>query len=187
MPETPDLAVAAIHLIAALESAKFEYAIIGGLAVIVSGYNRFTEDIDAVVWDLDDRLDELVTVLETHGFSFRIPDGARNARQIRLLRMKDEAGVEVDLSMGFLPFEYEVITRASVMKLGDAMTARIASVEDLVIMKLVASRNRDLDDVTRLLELYPVQNKARIRRIVKDYADVLERPEILKNLKARVK
>ena len=54
-------------------------------------------------------------------------------------------------------------------------------------MKLVASRDRDLDDVTRLLELYPDQNKARIRRIVKDFAGVLEKPEILRNLKARVK
>jgi len=185
--ESPDLEKATRDLVHALDEGAFEYAIIGGLAVILNGYDRNTLDVDAVVWELDDRLEDLASRLIAHGFTFRVPDGVRNARQIRLLRMQDSEGVHIDLSMGFFPFEHDVIARASPMKLSESVTAQIASVEDLVIMKLVASRDRDLDDITRLLELYPNVNRPRIRRIVSDFAEALERPEIVQNLRERLR
>jgi hypothetical protein len=140
-----------------------------------------------VVWDLDDRLDELVEHLAQFGFVFRIPNGKSDARKIRVLRLISANGVNADLSMGLLPFENEVISRSDAMLLPDGDHAKVATVEDLIIIKLIASRDRDLDDVTRLLELHPKQDKTRIKRIVEDYAEVLENPDILRNLQERLK
>lgn len=187
MQEAPDLAPATKTLINALELNRFAYAIIGGLAVIINGYDRATTDIDAVVWDLDDRLEELISVLGAVGIQFRIKDGIRTARSVRVILLQTDHGVNIDLSMGVLPFEQEVISRASSMRLGDELIGQIATVEDLLIMKLVASRDRDLDDVTRLFELNPDVSHARIRRLVTEFAEALERPEIISNLDEKLK
>jgi hypothetical protein len=81
--------------------------------------------------------------------------------------------------MGALPFEEEVIARADQLSAGPNLTIPVASAEDLVIMTLVAARPRDLDDVRALLELYPDLGRARIRRIVTEYANVLEHQAIV--------
>jgi len=51
-----------------------------------------------------------------------------------------------------------------------------------VIMKLIASREKDIQDVIALKELYPDLDRRRIRAIVTDYAEALERPDIAENL-----
>jgi len=177
LQEAPDLAPATKTLINALELNRFAYAIIGGLAVIINGYDRATTDIDAVVWDLDDRLEELISVLGAVGIQFRIKDGIRTARSVRVILLQTDHGVNIDLSMGVLPFEQEVISRASSMRLGDELIGQIATVEDLLIMKLV----------TRLFDLNPDVSHARIRRLVTEFAEALERPEIISNLDEKLK
>lgn len=185
MPEAPSFSSALSDLVDALTASGVDYALIGGFAVIVHGYDRSTRDVDLVAWNVDDNIEDLVASLDERGFTFR-SGGIDEARQIRVLRMAHRTGIPIDISMGLLPFEHEVVERASDVGLGGDLVARIATVEDLVIMKLIASRPRDLDDITRLLELHPSQDRARIRRIVKEFAEALDDPEILKNLSERI-
>lgn len=68
------------------------------------------------------------------------------------------------------------------MDLGHGGIAKVASPEDLIIMKLTASREKDIQDVIALKEFYPDLDRRRIRTIVMDYAEALERPDIIENL-----
>jgi hypothetical protein len=104
------------------------------------------------------------------------------ARSTRLLHTVWNEEVFVDFMLGFFPFERETLDQATSMDLGRGAHAKIATPEDLVIMKLTASRDRDIQDVIALKELYPDLNRDRIRTIVTEYAEALERPEILANL-----
>jgi len=61
---------AAKRLQAAFASGGFSYAAIGGLAVIVRGYPRATRDIDAIVWDADQHLDDLISEFANQGLEF---------------------------------------------------------------------------------------------------------------------
>jgi len=50
-----------------MADGDFEYALAGGVAVIVNEPNRYTIDVDALVWDLDVRFEELLTLLNERG------------------------------------------------------------------------------------------------------------------------
>ena len=182
MTDTPNLAAATKAALEALTSGGFDYALIGGLAVILRGHDRYTRDVDALVWDLDDRLDELATLLSEHGFRALSADQKKLAKSTRLLHTIWHEEVFVDFMLGLVPFERETLDHATSMDIGRGTVARVAAPEDLIIMKLTASREKDIQDVIALKELYPDLDKNRIRTIVTDYAEALERPDIVENL-----
>ena len=54
-------------------------------------------------------------------------------------------------------------------------------------MKAVAHRTRDLADIEAVLEAYPKLDFKRIRKWVKEFAEVLEMPEIYEDLNKLIK
>ncbi len=182
MTDTPNVSAATDAALAALTEGGFDYALIGGLAVILRGHDRYTSDVDALVWDLDDRLDELASLLPKHGFRPPSTEELRLSKSTRLLHTLWQEEVFVDFMLGLVPFERETLDNATPMDLGRGGVAKVATPEDLVIMKLTASRERDIQDVIALKELYPDLDRRRIRTIVSDYAEALERLEITENL-----
>ncbi len=182
MRDTPKVSDATDALLAILEEGRFQYALVGGLAVVLQGYDRNTQDVDALVWDLDAHLDRFIALAKAHGLRPATPTALADARSIRILYLLTVDGTAVDVLLGFLPFEREVVNRAATMTLHDGVTALVSSPEDLIIMKLIASRGRDRYDVIALVELYPDIDKSRVRRVVTEYAELLDRPDILHNL-----
>ena len=180
--DTPNVSAATDAALGALTDGGFEYALIGGLAVILRGHDRYTRDVDALVWDLDDRLDELASLLPKHGFRPPTTEQLRLSKSTRLLHTIWQEKVFVDFMLGLFPFEREILDHATAMDLGRGGFAKVATPEDLIIMKLTASREKDIQDVIALKELYPDLDRRRIRAIVTDYAEVLERPDITENL-----
>lgn len=177
MTDGPDLHDALGRLDAALRSAGFSYAVIGGMAVVLRGYNRFTMDVDAVVLEADDRFPELLSALERHGITFRISDPVAFAKRNRVMLMRTSDGVPIDLSMGALNFELSAVERAPEEQLTPELSAPVVVIEDLMVMKLIALRDRDKDDVMRLLELYPDIDREAILATVTEFAEALESPE----------
>ena len=90
MPETESH-----HLYSALKSISLllkdndvEGMIIGGLAVSLVGRARYTNDIDLVILDLDDRLPEIISRLKKLGIEPRIEDVEKFAHKARVLLMR---------------------------------------------------------------------------------------------------
>ncbi|MBI1756649.1 MAG: hypothetical protein HYR64_06030 [Fimbriimonas ginsengisoli] len=180
----PQLEGTLARLHASLTGLGLPYAVIGGIAVILRGYDRSTQDLDAVVWGADGRLPELVAELGKNGLHLRRDDGVEFAKRNRILLLKSPDGTQADLSLGALPFEHELIRRATLELLGKSLSVPIATVEDLLIMKFIASRDRDLDDIRRLMDLHPELDRKRIARIVREYAKALNQPELIGNVRA---
>jgi len=176
---TPNLEDALRLVARVLDETDLPYALIGGMAVILRGHDRTTQDIDAVVLGLDEQLEPFLALAERQGLVFRLPNGLQFARQNRVVLLKAPDGTAIDVSMGFLPFEMEVAARATRFEIGENLQIPVASVEDLVIMKLIAARTRDYEDVDRLIELYPSLDRIRIRETVSEYAELLESPDIM--------
>lgn len=183
MTNIPNVQAATDALLSVLSEGRFEYALVGGLAVVLRGHDRLTQDVDALVWDLDDRLEDLVALLDKQKFRPSTDDQILKARATRLLHLVWRNQVAVDIMLGLVPFERETLDNSTEMVLDHGATAVVAAAEDLVIMKLIASRERDISDVIALKELYPDLDRNRIRSIVRDYAEALERADILDNLK----
>lgn len=62
----------------------------------------------------------------------------------------------------------------------------VASAEDLVIMKSVDGRSRDIADIENLIDVNPDPDVARIRRWIREFSSVLEMPEIHDNLEKQL-
>jgi hypothetical protein len=159
----------------AMAAEKTPVAVIGGIAINANGVARFTGDIDATIPGADLDLRALVRTLKAHAIVPRMPKAIEFARENQVLLLKHVAtGIELDLSLAWIPFELEAIERAKSMPFGTTRI-RAARPEDLVIYKLIASRPRDLPDVESLLLLHRERiDLSRVRRVLRQLAEHLD-------------
>ncbi|MFY4727920.1 DUF6036 family nucleotidyltransferase [Nitrospira sp. BLG_2] len=86
------------------------------------------------------------------------------------------------MTVALLPFEEEALAHRRSVDFAGVRIA-IPRPEDLVIYKMVALRPQDVQDAEELLLRYHAQiDLARVRRIVGEFAEVLERPELVREL-----
>ena len=152
--------------------------LIGGMAVIAHGVARLTRDVDLTVAGSSISLDALLEYLRPHNLQPRIDHAIEFAlaNQVLLLRHQP-SGIDVDLSIAWLPFELEALAAATLVDIA-GIRLRVARPEDLIVYKAVAFRPQDQQDIERLLVLYGRDiDLARIRRVITEFAALLEEPE----------
>jgi len=87
---------------------------------------------------------------------------------------------------GVLPFEKEMVKRSQVVTLG-GLKLRLPSPEDLIILKAVAHRPKDMLDIESMLLNQPGVDREYIRTWVQQFAQALEMPELWDDLATRLK
>lgn len=169
-------------LVAWLQSSRTPCVVIGGVAAAVLGRPRVTADIDAVVLIEEARWPDFLEAGTAFGFVPRRPDCLEFAARTRVLLVRHApSSVDVDISLGALPFEREMIARACWRDVAGVLVP-LPAPEDLVVMKAVAGRARDLADIEDIVANNPDLDRSRVRRIVAQFADALEEPELLRKL-----
>jgi predicted nucleotidyltransferase len=157
--------------------------IIGGTAVSVLGKARFTEDIDAMFLLSIKDIPHLLAEAKKEGIEARVEDAAGFARKTRVLLLKHAStNTNIDISLGILPFEQEMVERSTVHQVDATLQIRLPTPEDLIIMKAIAHRPKDMEDIRILAEKYPNLDSARIERWVRSFADVLEMPGLWEDI-----
>jgi len=158
--------------------------IIGGLAASLLGRPRLTADVDAVMLLSLEDLPELISAAEKEGLDPRLEDAEEFARRHRVLLLHHSAsGINVDISLGMLPFEEEAVERSTVHMIGD-LSLRLPTPEDLIIFKAVAHRPQDLLDIQALIEVNPDLDRAWIERWLRQFARALDMPELWEDIRA---
>jgi hypothetical protein len=181
-PHVLRLIGAVADLIAWLKDQSVPGAVIGGLAANLLGRPRVTNDVDAVVLLGDLHIDAFLASGARFGFSPRIGDAAAFAAKNRVLLLEhDPSKTDVDISLGILPFEHESVDRASIVTIA-GISFPLVSPEDLIIMKALPRRPRDIADIEAVLDAHPKLDFERVRYWVSQFASVLEAPEILDDL-----
>ena len=142
--DATNVSAATDAVLPALKDVGFDYALIG-LAVILRGHDRYTSDVDALVRDLADRLVEFASLLPKHGFRTPATEQLRLSKSTRILLTIWQEEAFVDFMLGLFPIEREILDHATAMDLGQSGLAKVATPEDLVIMKLTASREMDAE------------------------------------------
>jgi predicted nucleotidyltransferase len=172
-------------LLELLKNAKIPHVLIGGLAVSQLSRPRLTADIDVLAFlDEDNRIPKLIGSASKAGFSTRIQEAEAFARGNRvLLLIHDQSRIPVDLSLGMLPFERDVIERSYTIQAGD-LQLPMPTIEDLIILKAVAHRGVDLVDIETLADVHPKVDRKRIEAVVGEFAQALEMPEILTDVRS---
>jgi len=152
---------------------------IGGLAASVLGRPRVTHDIDVLAALDEDAWDGFVRRGSEWGFIPRIPDCVAFARKSRVLLVHHEpTTIDVDIVCAGLPFEQEVIDRARPCDVG-GMQIHFPIPEDLIVMKAVAGRTRDLSDIEAVCDANPEIDWNHVCHWTRQFADALDMPEIV--------
>lgn len=157
--------------------------IIGGIAVIARGVPRVTRDIDATIAGGQLPLPELLERWKYYDLVPRTPDAVEFAHDSQVLLLRHEpSGVDIDVSLAWLPFELEALAAAETVVI-DGLRVAMATVEDLLVYKAVAFRPQDQQDIERLVSLHSGEiDLERVRAIVREFAEALEEPERVQEL-----
>ena len=156
--------------------------IIGGVAASLLGTPRFTADLDAVfLLSLED-IPKLLSEAALLGIDPRISDVVSFARRNRVLLLRHTAsGTNIDLSLGILPFEVEMVERSSKVDIG-SIQLRLPTPEDLIIMKAIAHRPKDLEDIRAVAANHPKMDQERIRFWVDQFGEALDLPALWESI-----
>jgi predicted nucleotidyltransferase len=177
-PNHNRLLAAARDVVAALADIEITPTFVGGLAVSLVGKARYTNDVDALIVFDTANTQSLLDALTRHGFRLRIAKMAELARTARMVTVLHEAtNTVVDIALGCMPFETELQERSSSHEM-DGFVIRLPTPEDLVIMKAIAGRPKDLEDIRNIGRSYPHLDRRRIRNWVEQYGEVLENPDL---------
>lgn len=177
---------AALSAQAACQAIELSYCVIDGVALQRWGEPRFTADVDISVLVESGRESEVVEALLEH-LPARIEDAADFARRTRVLLLKSDQDVGIDIVLAALPFEARIIARSSLWELDDANTLITCSAEDLLVMKAFAARDKDWADVTSILERQGQRlDLALVRSELRPLIEAKEQPEIAVQLEQRI-
>lgn len=159
-------------LAAALEDARTRWYLFGAQAVILYGVPRLTADVDVTV-ELGARPTAgLVTALEHRRFELRVPDAQGFVERTRVLPLVHAPSrIPVDAVLAGPGIEEIFLDRAVVHRV-EGVSVRCAAADDLVAMKILAGRPKDLDDVAAILS---VQGAALDARRARETVGLLER------------
>jgi predicted nucleotidyltransferase len=152
--------------------------VIGGIASSLLGKTRLTADLDVMILLSINDIPDLIREAGNAGLEMRIDNADEFARKNRvlLLRHRDSA-TNIDITLGNLPFEEEVVERSQLINIGK-ISIRLPTVEDLIIMKAVAHRAKDILDIQGVVDANPDLDKQRIEYWLRQFAEALESPEI---------
>lgn len=152
-----------------LKGASIPYMVIGGQAVLVYGEPRLTRDIDITLGMGVDGLDRVKKIIKAIGLKSLVEkEKAFVERNMVLPTLDKKSGIRVDFIFSFSPYERQAIGRARDIKLGRSLV-RFASLEDVVIHKMIAGRARDLDDVKSILLKNPKYDLFYIKKWLKEF------------------
>ena len=152
--------------------------ILGGVATGFHGKPRFTVDVGAMVLASVNDIPQLLLFAKEEGIEPRIENVDGFARKNRVLLLRHTSSkVNIDISLGVLPFEEEAVERSVIHNLG-TLSIRLPTPEDLIIMKAIAHRPKDLEDIRTIAEKYQTLDVERIQQWVSAFAEILEQPEL---------
>jgi len=134
-----------------LKQASIPYMVIGGQAVLLYGEPRLTRDIDVTLGIGVSELARIKKVLPAMGLKVLVKKDQEFVERTMVLPTKDrETEIRVDFIFSFSPYERQAIGRARAVKVG-RIQVKFASLEDVVIHKVVSGRPRDLEDIKSIL------------------------------------
>lgn len=159
----------------ALERAGLPYMVIGGQAVLLYGEPRLTKDIDITIGADLDRLPDILNLVQSLELKVLVQPETFT-RQTMVLPCADPGtGIRLDLIFSATPYEQQAMGRVRTVKVGSA-EVRFASLEDLLIHKVIAGRPRDLEDVRGVLLKNAQADLPYVRKWLSEFSTALGEP-----------
>jgi len=134
-----------------LDIAKIEYMIIGGQAVLVYGEPRLTKDIDVTIGVDPVEKDRIIEFAKSMGFTILVKNIEQFIDETFVLPCESEIHrLRVDFIFSNSEFENKAFKRVNQIDI-DGYKVKFASIEDLIIHKIIAGRPRDIEDIKSII------------------------------------
>jgi hypothetical protein len=181
-----ELYITALEVQRLCESQRWQFCIIGGVAVQRWGEARLTRDVDLTLLTGFGGEEKFIEIW-LRDYQFRPPGSRAMALASRVLLLVNRRGTPVDVALGGIDFERRSIQRSSLWKIPEG-ALRTCSAEDLLIHKCFAGREQDWVDVDGVL----ARQKGKldldlIRRELKPLLALQEKPESLARLEQKIR
>ncbi|MDH3404786.1 MAG: nucleotidyl transferase AbiEii/AbiGii toxin family protein [Acidobacteriota bacterium] len=159
-----------------LEQRRFDWALIGGLAVSVRAEPRFTRDVDlAVAVESDTQAERLVGDLRGAGYEILETVEQEATGRFATARLLppggDPGGVVVDLLFASSGIEPEVVASAESLEMLPGFRVPVAGLPELIALKLLArdddTRPQDAADLAALTPLATAGELESTRKLVR--------------------
>ncbi len=138
-------------LVVALDEARVEYALVGGLAVAVWGVPRATKDIDLLVERAD--AERAAGVAKSCGYTLdAFPMEFEDGMEMRRLNKIESDGTLLTVDFLLVGAAQRSVWEGRQRVPFQAGSISVASRDGLIAMKLAAGRAQDLADVQKLRE-----------------------------------
>ena len=164
-----------------LDERNWRSCIIGGLAVIRWGEARLTRDVDVSLFTGFGN-EEAVARALLELFEPRIDEALQFAVTNRVLLVRGASGVPIDIAVAALPFEDEIIERASAFEYLPGVSLRTVAAEDLIVLKAFANRRRDWSDIAGIIARQSSLDWRAIVERLAPLAELKDEPGILREL-----
>lgn len=152
------------QLALALDKAKLPYMVFDGQAVLLYGEPRLTRDIDVTLGIDTSAAPRLLRVIGDLQWRVLVNEVDGFLRQTFVLPVLDpKSNTRIDFVFSLTEYERRAIDRGKIVSLG-GIDVRFVSLEDLIVMKIVAGRPRDLEDVISVIRKNPGFDRVYIER-----------------------
>ena len=161
------------------ERLGMRWYLFGAQAAIVYGVARLTADVDVTVQTPATPTATWLASLEEHGFESRFTD-INFVEQTRVLPVvHSRTGLPVDIVFAGPGLEEEFLSRAVVRSI-DGVPVPVIELADLVVLKVLAARPKDLEDLATLLRVHgDGLDVERIRTVLGMLEDALGQSDLL--------
>lgn len=178
----PPVAELLAELGRAFAALGLRWFLFGAQAAVLHGVARLTADVDVTVELGAHSSAALVDALTRAGFDLRIPDVAGFVEATRVLPfVHRRSRMPVDVVLAGPGLEEQFLARAEEREIGGARIP-VASAEDLVAMKVLAGRGRDLEDVEAIVRIRPDLDLSRIRSVLRLLEMALDRGDLVSEI-----
>jgi predicted nucleotidyltransferase len=143
------------RLLARLTASEVRFLVVGGVAAILNGYVRLTEDIDLLVDAAPGNLEKLISCLaafgEGHGGGLALEDFTPEPGAIRIIEESEDC--QIDLFTEISGWSYaELVDGSETAEIGP-VRFRHASKSQLMAIKSGSVREKDQLDVLAMKRL----------------------------------
>jgi len=150
--------------------------LIGGQAVLLCGEPRLTKDIDITLGAGPEQLSDIVDMVKGLEWKVLVEAPETFVRETMVLPcLEPQMGIRVDFIFSASTYERQAMERVRRVPIGRAQV-RFASIEDLIIHKIIAGRPRDLEDVKSVLIRNREVDITYVRRWLEQFEKTLSEP-----------
>ena len=153
-------------LLRAFSENHINYLIVGGVAVNLHGYPRFTNDLDILLTLDQENLKKMAELMDRMGYQQRLPVSIQelsDERKARIFIKEKDLTAYSFIHDKYPQFNVDVLVAQSIdFEKFSKHTMRaevwnidvpVVSIDDLIAMKKNSDREKDIQDIVALLEL----------------------------------